>query len=83
MIEAVTELEKRRQIDKIWIVIMQIWMIFIDIGRSGDREFLDSMVLERITTVHKRKQMYNVAHIHASFRVGWWYSVWQKPLNLF
>ena len=51
-------------------------MIFIDIGRSGDREFLDSMVLERMTTVHKRKQMYNVAHIHASFRVGWWYSVW-------
>ena len=44
MIEASAETEKWRQIDQILIVTMQIWMMFIDIGRSSDREFLGSMV---------------------------------------
>ena len=41
---AVAKAVKKRQIDKSWIVIMQILMIFIDIGRSRDREFLDEMI---------------------------------------
>ena len=41
---AVAKAVKKRQIDKSWIVIMQILMIFIDIERSRDREFLDEMV---------------------------------------
>ena len=52
-------------------------MIFIYIGRSRDKEFLVAIVaniyvqfLERIATVHKRKEKSSAARIYTSFEVG-------------
>ena len=39
MIEAVVEVARIRLIDKSWMIIIQIRMIFIYIGRSRDKEF--------------------------------------------